>query len=97
MPIRCAALTGIEAIANGVPAFKKPKSKNAATTLALLGGIAMTMFAGITWLALYTQVKVTEFDEDLIGLPEGQPQKTVIVQIADAVFHHSSIPVLVIR
>ncbi len=80
------ALTGIEAIANGVPAFRKPKSKNAATTLFMLGAIAMTMFAAITWLALYTNVKVTEFDKDLIGLPPGQPQKTVIAQIAQAVF-----------
>ncbi len=90
------ALTGIEAVANGVPAFRKPKSKNAATTLALLGLISMTMFAGITWLALKTQVKVTSIDADLIGLPEGQAQKTVIVQIADAVFHRNSLPVLVV-
>ena len=90
------ALTGIEAVANGVPAFRKPKSKNAATTLLLLGVISMTMFVGITWLALKTEVKVTEFDSDLIGLPPGEPQKTVIVQIADAVFHHSHIGVLVI-
>jgi amino acid transporter len=40
----CAALTGVEAISNGVPAFRKPKSRNAATTLALLGGIAITLF-----------------------------------------------------
>ncbi len=80
------ALTGIEAIANGVPAFRKPKSKNAATTLLLLGVIAMTMFSAITWLALYTNVHVTEFDKDLVGLPEGQAQKTVIAQIAQAVF-----------
>ena len=33
----CAALTGVEAISNGVPAFRKPKSRNAATTLLLLG------------------------------------------------------------
>ena len=90
------ALTGIEAVANGVPSFKKPKSKNAATTLLLLGVISMSMFAGITWLALKTQVKVTQYDYDLIGLPEGTPQKTVIVQIAEAVFHRSQIPVLVI-
>ncbi len=90
------ALTGIEAVANGVPAFKKPKSKNAATTLLLLGVISMTMFVGITWLALATEVKVTEFDDDLVGLPAGQPQKTVIVQIADAVFHHSHIGVLIV-
>ncbi len=80
------ALTGVEAIANGVPAFKKPKSKNAATTLFLLGAIAMTMFALITWLSIYTQVHVTEFDKDLVGLPAGQQQKTVIAQVANAVF-----------
>ncbi len=90
------ALTGIEAIANGVPAFKEPKSRNAATTLFLLGAISMTMFTGITWLALKTQVHVTEFDKDLIGLPAGQPQKTVIVQIAEAVFEGSHVIVLVI-
>ncbi|MDQ1306959.1 MAG: hypothetical protein QG671_2791, partial [Actinomycetota bacterium] len=39
----CTALTGVEAISNGVPAFKHPKEKNAASTLALLGGIAITM------------------------------------------------------
>jgi len=90
------ALTGIEAVANGVPAFKEPKSKNAATTLFLLGAISMTMFVGITWLALKTQVKVTEFDNDLVGLPPGQPQKTVIVQVADAVFEGQHWAVLVI-
>ena len=45
-PPGCAALTGVEAISNGVPAFRKPKSQNAATTLLLLGGIAITMFVG---------------------------------------------------
>lgn len=90
------ALTGIEAVSNGVPAFREPKSKNAATTLLLLGVISMTMFAGITWLALKTQVKVTQFADELVGLPEGQAQKTVIVQVADAVFHRSPLPVLII-
>ena len=65
------ALTGIEAISNGVPAFRKPKSKNAATTLAMLGAIAMTMFGGITWLAVVTKVKVAETTEDLIGHAPG--------------------------
>jgi amino acid transporter len=82
------ALTGIEAISNGVPAFQKPKSKNAATTLFMLGAIAMTMFSGITWLAIQTQVKVTEHDDALIGLPAGQHQKTVIAQIGATVFEH---------
>ena len=84
------ALTGIEAISNGVPAFRKPKSKNAATTLLLLGTIATTMFGGITWLAVRSGVRVTEFDKDLIGLPAGAQQKTVIAQIADAVFQNFS-------
>ena len=83
------ALTGVEAISNGVPAFKKPKSKNAATTLLLLGAISMTMFAGITWLALYTNVKVTDSDANLQGLPAGHSQKTVIAQVANAVFDNA--------
>ena len=47
----CAALTGVEAIRNGVPAFRKPKSQNAATTLLLLGTIAITMLMSIIVLA----------------------------------------------
>ncbi|MEY3734124.1 MAG: hypothetical protein RL347_1483, partial [Actinomycetota bacterium] len=90
------ALTGIEAIANGVPSFRKPKSRNAATTLLLLGVISMTMFASITWLALATGVKVTGDDAALVGLPEGQAQKTVIVQIAGAVFGSFTVGVLVV-
>lgn len=82
----CTALTGVEAISNGVPAFRKPKSKNAAATLVMLGVLSVTMFMSITLLALATKVKVTENDADLIGLPPGQDQKTVIAQIAQAVF-----------
>src|SRR5229473_7562769 len=52
----CTALTGVEAISNGVPAFRRPKSKNAATTLALLGIIAVSLFAGVTALALIGHV-----------------------------------------
>lgn len=90
------ALTGIEAIANGVPSFRKPKSKNAATTLLLLGVISMTMFSAITWLALRTGVKVTVNDADMIGLPAGQSQKTVIVQVAAAVFGDFRVGILVV-
>ncbi len=46
------ALTGVEAIANGVNAFKKPHGKNAAITLAILGAIAIAMFLGVSWLAV---------------------------------------------
>jgi amino acid transporter len=52
----CAALTGVEAISNGVPAFRKPKSKNAATTLLLLGTIAVTMMLSIIVLAKKMQL-----------------------------------------
>ncbi len=55
-----AALTGVEAISNGVPAFKKPKSKNAATTLALMGLMSVAMMLGIVTLAMATKVHVAE-------------------------------------
>lgn len=84
----CAALTGVEAISNGVPAFRKPKSRNAATTLLLLGGIAITLFMGIILLAKETGVKIAEHPgEQLIGAPANYHQKTLIAQLADAVFH----------
>ncbi len=47
----CTALTGIEAISNGIPAFKKPASQNAATTLVWMAVILTTLFLGITILA----------------------------------------------
>jgi amino acid transporter len=47
----CAALTGIEAISNGVPAFKKPEARNAATTLALMALLLTIMFLGTSVLA----------------------------------------------
>jgi amino acid transporter len=46
------ALTGVEAIANGVNAFKRPQSKNAAKTLGALGVVAITMFLGVSYLAV---------------------------------------------
>ncbi len=83
----CAALTGVEAISNGVPAFRKPKSRNAATTLLLMGGIAVTMLMGLIVLAQVTEVKVAEHPEtQLTGAPEGYEQKTMVAQIAEAVF-----------
>ena len=83
----CAALTGVEAISNGVPAFKKPKSSNAATTLLMLGIISVTMLMGLVVLAQITQVKVAEDPaHQLIGAPAGYEQKTMVAQIAQAVF-----------
>jgi amino acid transporter len=84
----CTALTGVEAIANGVPAFRPPKSRNAATTLALMGGFAAAMFAGVTALALLADVKYVEHPCDLEGFTncETEPQRTVIAQLAAATF-----------
>jgi amino acid transporter len=83
----CAALTGVEAISNGVPAFKKPKSKNAATTLLLLGAIAVSLVMGMIALARLTGVKVAEDPAtQLIGAPPGYQQQTMVAQLADAVF-----------
>ena len=85
----CAALTGVEAISNGVPAFRKPKSRNAATTLAMLGAIAITLFMGMIVLAIETGVKIAERPaEQLVGAPEGYRQKTLVAQLAETVFHN---------
>jgi len=83
-----AALTGVEAISNGVPAFQKPKSRNAATTLLLLGVIAITLFMGIIMLAKATGAQIAERPlEQLGGAPPDYQQKTLVAQLADAVFH----------
>ncbi len=54
------ALTGVEAVADGVQAFRRPQAKNAAETLAIMGALAVSMFLGITLLAQVLQVRVTE-------------------------------------
>jgi amino acid transporter len=92
----CAALTGVEAISNGVPAFKTPKSRNAATTLLLLGSIAIAMMAGIVVLARKTGLRYVECwtvdpkigctESQIIGTPPFAKQPTVTAQLADTVF-----------
>ncbi|HET8641806.1 MAG TPA: APC family permease [Pseudonocardiaceae bacterium] len=82
-----AALTGVEAIANGVPAFRKPKGRNAATTLLMMGLLAITMFLGLITLARLTGVRIAEHPEaQLVNAPEGYQQKTLVAQLANAVF-----------
>ncbi|AJE81763.1 hypothetical protein SLNWT_1387 [Streptomyces albus] len=87
----CAALTGVEAISNGVPAFRKPKSRNAATTLAMMGLLAVTMFCGIIALAAASKVRMAEnpakdLFKDGVPVGEGYVQDPVISQVAAAVF-----------
>jgi amino acid transporter len=73
------ALTGVEAIANGVNAFRRPHGRNAATTLLVLGAIATTMFVGVSWLAVHVHARPTT-----TGTP------SVLSEIARAVFPSSS-------
>lgn len=88
----CAALTGVEAISNGVPAFKAPKSRNAATTLLLLGMVAVTMLVGIVWLARLTGLQFVENPRlQIVGGPEGYVQKTVTAQLGETVFGAGSL------
>lgn len=86
----CAALTGVEAISNGVPAFREPKSRNAATTLAMLGGIAVTMLGGIIVLANLTGLKLVDPDGhsrfELNGVPVPDTHDTAMGQLARTIF-----------
>src|SRR5689334_4896821 len=82
-----AALTGVEAISNGVPAFRKPKSRNAATTLLLLGVLSVSMFMGLIALAQLAEVKIAEDPaRQFADAPPGYVQQTMVAQLADAVF-----------
>ena len=72
------ALTGVEAIANGVNAFKRPHGKNAATTLGVLGAIAITLFLGVSYLAVQEHARPSESASVLSQMaratfPEGSP------------------------
>src|SRR5438067_37375 len=73
------ALTGVEAIANGVNAFRRPHGINAARTLAALGAIAIAMFVGVSWLAVHMHAK-----------PTGTGTPSVLSEIARGVFPSSS-------
>ena len=76
----CTALTGVEAISNGVPSFERPKARNAAMTLTMMGVIAVVLFGGITVLAVALHAQ---------AMPDGNP--SVISQIAAAVFGGSTV------
>jgi hypothetical protein len=55
-----AALTGVESISNGVNAFRRPQSKNAAQTLAIMAAIAISLFIGVSWLAVQMHARPSE-------------------------------------
>ena len=92
-----AALTGVEAISNGVPAFRRPRSRNAATTLLLLGLISAAMLMSVLLLAGATGVRYvedpgTQLLRDGVPVGEDYEQHPVIGQIAAAVF--TDVPVM---
>lgn len=95
----CSALTGVEAIANGVPAFRKPKVVNARKTLFMMGTLSVLMFSGLILLALVTQVHYVENACDLVGFAncDTTPQRSLIAQLASAVFGNNSIPFFIIQ
>ncbi len=72
----CTALTGIEAISNGIPAFRPPESKNAAATLTIMAAILISLFLGVTFLAKIYHV-----------IPDETTQETVISMLARGIFH----------
>jgi len=63
----CTALTGIEAISNGVKAFKAPEAKNAAITMVAMGVIAMSLFLGIAYLSTHMHLVPTEEGETVLS------------------------------
>lgn len=71
------ALTGVEAIADGVQAFQRPQARNAAATLALMGAMSIPMFLGITLLARMLHVRVNE---------ELAASQSVLSQVGETVF-----------
>jgi amino acid transporter len=74
------AVTGVEAISNGVPAFHKPEWRNARQTLVIMGSGLAVMFFGLSFLA--SKVKVAPFED---GTP------TVLAQIGQAVYGNSGL------
>ena len=80
----CTAMTGVEAISNGVPAFKPPEERNAAATLVVMAGLCVTLFLGTTLLAHAYQV-----------VPSAH--ETVVSQLARAVFGGRDLPYFAVQ
>lgn len=93
----CSALTGVEAVSNGVPAFRRPKVKNAQRTLVAMGSVAILLFSGLTALALVSGVHYAENPCHLIGFDCTQPQPSLMAQVAAATFGMNSIPFFIIQ
>ena len=80
----CTAMTGVEAVSNGVPAFRPPESKNAAATLLIMAVLSITMFLGITLLAQTYHILPSE-------------QETVVSQLARGVYGGRGVPYYLVQ
>ena len=87
----CTSLTGVEAVSNGVPSFRKPKSRNAATTLLMMAALSIAMMLGIAVLSAWSGIHIAESVDHLTGTPAGYEQRTVLAQLSAAVFGNDSI------
>ncbi|WP_375389159.1 APC family permease [uncultured Amnibacterium sp.] len=95
----CSALTGVEAIANGVPAFRRPKVRNAQQTLSAMGLIAICLFVGLLAVALISRVHYAETPCELIGWDACRtaPQPSLMAQVASATFGGGSLLFYVVQ
>ncbi len=80
----CTALTGVEAVSNGIPNFKTPSQKHAKTVLAMLAGLVLVIFAGVCYLASIYKIAP-------------QQNVTVVAQIATQVFGQGSVMFYVVQ
>jgi amino acid transporter len=84
----CTAMTGVEAISNGVPAFRPPESRNAAAVLMTMAVLCVGLFLGVTLLAHAFHVRPAE---------AGASAETVVSQLARAVFDGGTLPYLAVQ
>lgn len=89
----CSALTGVEAISNGVQAFRRPKIRNAQRTLVLMGTAAILMFVGLVAIGLVAGVHyAADPCKELVGFDcSAGPQRSMIAQLASSTFGDNSI------
>ncbi|HOQ53907.1 MAG TPA: APC family permease [Micropruina sp.] len=87
----CTSLTGVEAVSNGVPTFRKPKAHNASLTLLAMGGLSIAMMIGISVLSTVSHIHIADSLGDLTGVPAGYEQRTVLAQLSAAVFGNNTL------
>ncbi len=86
----CTSLTGVEAVSNGVPTFRKPKARNASRTLIAMAVLSISMMLGISVLSTISGVHMADNLNELTGVPAGYHQRTVLAQLSAAVFGDNS-------